>query len=739
MVDFPLKGLGSSLSPMEMLSNGQGRVRFGFFDVDLTARELYKRGSRIHLQDQPFQILTMLLEHPGIVVARTELHKRLWPDNTFVEFDEGLNTAIKKLRYALGDSADNPRFVETVPRQGYRFIAPVEVLSQGGNNGAQQTYESSLRLPLPERNRHHHRFVVIFGTLTLLAAAAAGIATWLKIRAFELRLEKVRITALTDSGKATNAAISLDGKFVAYTRVEGEQQSLWIRQVGTGSEVQILPPDKVEFLGETFSADGNYVFFVRSDKGNVFWRTLYQIAALGGAPRQLIRDVDTPISFSPDRKRFAFLRGNYPKQREDYLIVGDIEGSEKVFATNRLPQHFGASEYPPTGGPVWSPDGRTIAVAVTDPNKASRQHSVVAFSLSNGQSRQIYSTDDQIGRMQWLPDGRSLLLVIADDRTGLGGQLWQLSYPTGEARKLTNDLTNYDPCCLDIAADLEIAAVQGNIHADLWLVQNADVAAARQLTSGQPVFWNAWTQARKVIFGNLKGEIYEMDLDNEKPTLLFADAHNNSAPIPCGASRYIVFVRQSPELGHNIWRMDSDGSNVTELTHGRFDESPMCSPDGKWLIYQSDARAPGSQTTLWRIPVDGHVPMRLTEDTAYRPRVARDGKSILYYKGGDINTPMHVVVIPADGGPHLLSLPLTVEMSLYDWSPGGQSLDYVLTQNGVSNVWRRPLHGGGARQLTDFTSGRIFAFSWSLDGARLLVSRGEIFRDAVILSPLHQR
>src|SRR5439155_11673341 len=136
----------------------------------LSTRVLYKRGLRVHLQDQPFQILTMLLEHPGTVIGRDQLQKKLWTDNTFVEFDKGLNTAIKKLRYALGDSADNPCFVETVPRRGYRFMAPVEGLRRDGKIGRQQVYESSLPLPLPESKGRHRRVMAALTTMILLAA-----------------------------------------------------------------------------------------------------------------------------------------------------------------------------------------------------------------------------------------------------------------------------------------------------------------------------------------------------------------------------------------------------------------------------------------------------------------------------------------------------------------------------------------------------------------------------------------
>src|SRR5215475_12763124 len=130
---------------MAVVSENEARtVRFGVFELDLKAGELRRNGSKIRLQEQPFQILVSLLEQPGKVVTRDELRNKLWPVDTFVDFDHSLNAAIRRLRDALGDSADTPRFVETVARRGYRFIAPV-------TNGAGSTVETAAESPRPER------------------------------------------------------------------------------------------------------------------------------------------------------------------------------------------------------------------------------------------------------------------------------------------------------------------------------------------------------------------------------------------------------------------------------------------------------------------------------------------------------------------------------------------------------------------------------------------------------------
>jgi Tol biopolymer transport system component len=195
---------------------------------------------------------------------------------------------------------------------------------------------------------------VLLGAVVLLVIAAFG-AYKILTRPRELNLQNMQITKLTDSGKAGEVAISPDGRYIVYVLVDGEQQSLWVRNVATKSDVQVLPPDAVDFAGVSFSPDGNYLYFVRSDKSTANYRYLYIMPVLGGAPRQLIRDVDTGLSFSPDGKQMVFLRG-VPEQNVIEVRLANADGTgDHVLAT---------LQSPPTNmnGAAWSPDGTSIAV-----------------------------------------------------------------------------------------------------------------------------------------------------------------------------------------------------------------------------------------------------------------------------------------------------------------------------------------------------------------------------------------
>ena len=431
-------------------------MRFGTYEVDLRLGELRKNGIRVKLTGQPFQILVILLEHPGDLVTREQLQRRLWPSDTFVDFDSGLNAAINRVREALGDSAENPRFVETLPRRGYRFIAPLidsrptsATLPAAESNvspaqtitiqGALPASEASERRPLSRR--------LLIGGVFMLAVLAVAVALLSRLsrRSSEWDFQAMKLSRVTQSGNAINVAISPDGHYVVYALREGEKQSLNVRQVATGSDVQILPPDEVWIWSLTFSPDANYIDFVRSEKPNFTDTHLYRMPVLGGTPHLAMQGgIDFGSSYSPDGRQFAFLRVNSGSEKVDVLIAKADGSDQRVLASRPYRDEF--------IGLAWSPDGKTVAFTTSEATK--RLRSVLwAISVADGSVREIYSTPDTIGRPRWLPDGSGLLAPIGNADQAFRGQLWFISYPKGEARRLTNDLMDYQLCCLDLTPD----------------------------------------------------------------------------------------------------------------------------------------------------------------------------------------------------------------------------------------------------------------------------------------------
>jgi Tol biopolymer transport system component len=600
--------------------------------------------------------------------------------------------------------------------------------AQADSGPAPVSPTSSSALILGEARRH--KGVVIGGMallLLLLLAAGFGIYKWSSGRSRGFNLENMKITQVTSNGKAAMVAISPDGRYVAYLLADGEKRSLWLRQVATGSDVQVFPPEAVRFAGLSFSRDGNYLYFTRSDKTSFYEDYLYQMPVLGGPQRQLIRDIDTPITFSPDGKRFAFLRG-VPSKAESDLLIANADGSgERVLAAAHDWQLL---------GPAWSPDGKVIVVSGQD--LGTGHFFLAAVSIADGSVQEIYKHPGPVGRAQWLADGGGLVFSAVDP-SELRGQIFFLPYPTGQARRLTNDLTDYGFDSLDLTSDGRMLVDTENTGtANLWLVSRGAASGARQITSNEPlspaVTWLPGGEivAVKAPIEDGVGDLVTVDLASGRLTNLTPDAHINLFPKGCG--RRIVFgsFRQG-KVG--IWRIEEDGSNPTLLVPG-FDGSALdCSPDGKWVVFNGPGPAPGTPSRIaWRVSIDGGAPVQLTQQSFGAPTYSPDGKLLAGFLAGQPNTPPRMATMPAEGGAYLATLSLPPDMGSYAWSPDGHAIQYVLVRNGVANLWEQPLTGGPARQITNFTSDEIFAFAWSPDGKQLALSRGQQSHDVILIS-----
>jgi serine/threonine protein kinase/Tol biopolymer transport system component len=399
-----------------------------------------------------------------------------------VELERIANKALEKdrqLRYqTVSDMAvDLKRLKREIASSGHQQQASLSVPNPA--SGDRGGIPSSGRILIAQAKRHKYAIGAGFAVLLLATLAVALVVyRWSSNHASPLDLQNMRVSRLTENGKAINATISPDGRYVVYVLAEGEKQSLWIRQVAAESGVQIVAAGLMQFVGLTFSRDGNFIYFTATAVDHPETGYLYQMPVLGGTPRQLVRDIDSAISIAPDGKRMAFVRAN-PFKGESYLVAANIDGSgEKVLVTRKNPQTF-ASSPTETIPPAWSPDGQTIIASVSD-RPLGGNFSVLVVPVSDGAEKEIYTTTSLIGRLQWMPDGRGLVMVLADPLTGLRGQLWFVSYPSGKVSRITNDLTNYDPCCISLTSDASvIAIIESNYAVGVWIAPGgiADKAA----------------------------------------------------------------------------------------------------------------------------------------------------------------------------------------------------------------------------------------------------------------------
>jgi len=766
-----------------------GSIYFGPFDLSPESSELRKHGQRLKLSGQAIDVLLMLASNAGRLVTREELQRKLWPGDSFGDFEHGLNAAVNRLRETLGDSATNPTYIETIPRRGYRFIARVdqectttdprmpdkvvELRSQHSPDiGAdlkrlkQDTDSSSTHTPSEIRStaplgsvdftegdpsiravlfaeiRRHKAGLAM--TLVGSAVLIAGLGMYfsrLKGHGIEWNQQGMTIRRVTQSGNAVNVAISPDGHYVVYALREGEKQGLNVRQVATGSDVQILPPDEVVIWGLTFSPDDNYIDFVRSEKNNIANTFLYRMPALGGTPHLAMQGgIDFSNSYSPDGARFAFLRVH--DGQIDVLIANADGSNERMLATRPYLDWF-------TWGTAWSPDGKTIAFSTSESNKSIR--SVLwAVSVADGSVREIYSTPNPIGRPRWLPDGSGLLASIGNIEQSLRGQLWFIPFPKGQARRLTNDLMDYQLWSLDLTHDgRTLVDVVGTRVSDLWIAPAGDTSKAKHITrNGHAVGGFSWTSDGRILFASGEGNLSILDFDGSARPLLTPNDHAIGNPSACGDGRYIVYsTYREQKVG--IWRMDADGSNPIRIADETVATSPQCSPDGKWVIYTR-----GTSSTPMRVTITGDKP---PETIAQSPvfwsgtvlAFSPDGKRIAYVappKTPSENSSSPAVFLPSASQPNRLKVIAFdggVTLNEFDWpasagdprwAPGGEAIDYVLTRNGVSNLWQQNLAGSAPQQITNFESGQIFDFDWSRDGSQLALTRGSESSDVILMN-----
>lgn len=582
--------------------------------------------------------------------------------------------------------------------------------------------------------------------LALVFAFAAGVTLLLysylhqKAKWTPFSFQSMKLTRLTATGKSTQAAISPDGKIVAYVVNEAGQRSLWIRQVATSRNLQIVEPSDVDYFGVTVTPDANLVYYVTS-KQNDPYRELYQISVLGGTPKKIMTDVDSPVTFSPDGKRLAFTRGE-PDKGQVSLMIANADGTgEKRIAARKSPASY--------ENPAWSPDGTIIACAAAD-GIAGKVMTAVAVNPDNGAEKPLTAEKWLgVGQLSWLADGSGLVIVAADQESRLS-QLWHVSYPDGATKRLTNDLNNYGGVSIAGQSD-NLVTVRFDQSSNVWVAQqnaNAsqsgapnpkgfaiDVSQARQITSGVKYYSCAWTPDSKLVCSaDASGtrDLWIMDSDGSHQKQLTSDAGSNFQPAVSPDGRYIVFISDR-DGKQNIWRIDADGSHPTQLTNTEFSRNPSVTPDGKWVVLV--ALGSKQNPTLWKVPIEGGTPVQINDKWSAAPTVAPDGKFIAcYYWDEKPDSQLGIAVIPSDGGApvKIFNLP----SMFVRWSPDGRGLVYIDNRSGVSNLWMQPLDEGKPVPLTNFQTDQIFAFDWSPDGKQLTLARGTVTSDVVLFSEL---
>ncbi len=674
------------------------------------------------------------MDRPGQLVTREELKRQLWRSDTFVDFDVSLNKAVNRLREALGDSAEHPRFIETLPRKGYRFVGEVgngagtapksapdltaasrQPAADAGALGQESTAET---IRGPRAHSYSFKHVLVIAIALGIVAVIAGVLFkqfWLP-RSPDLL--SVQVTKLTDSGMVGGVAISADGRYIVYSLSQGEKESLRLSQIATRSDIEILPTGP-EFHGLTFSPDGARIYFVRADPNEPLFKYLYSVPVIGGSARQLLTDVDSPVSFSPDGSQFVFERA-IASHNVIELRIANADGSgERMLATI---QNGDPGLFQP--GPSWSRDGRSIVCPFRMLEKEVRWI-LASISVPDGTVKEIYSDPGALGHPVWLSEEN--LLIPRYEPAYQRSQLWMISYRNGKAQRFTNDLTDYDQP-LDITRDRKTVVTVGTTAvSNVWQGDKHSPSAARQITFGQLSMFHVAETAGGRLFASGGGKIWMVGSNEQSES--FLDLHGTQWLEACNG---LILFTSIEGKTVTLSRVNEDGSHLMKLFSGDL-FYPGCSADGKFAYYVNRHRP----QKIWRISMDGGDPMEIGPgmgEGIHSMSVSPDGKFLAYTFIQSRPNVWKLAIQSASSGPVTKVFDVPGGTHRVRWSAAGTSLQYLVSQNGVTNIWEQPLAGGNTRQLTKFTSGRIFDFTWSFDHERLFFTRGDVTSDVVMFN-----
>jgi len=569
--------------------------------------------------------------------------------------------------------------------------------------------------------------------VVLLFAALVAAIYFLPRGLHRADFSSIRMQRITTTGQALSAGLSPDSRYVVYSQDDNGKKSLWLRQLASTNSVQLLPPAPRAYLIPEFTPDGSFIDYLERVNLTDRFGTLYQISVLGGTPRKLADNLDSPVSFSPDGRQMAFVR-NDPIKGESHLILADSSGGhETKLATRRIGNDIG-----PFALPSWAPDGKSVAVSVSDPAVDGLNLHLLNVSTSDGSAKAFSPVHWRtINHLLWIPDG-SGIFIAAQEKTGAPQQIYWNAQGSAEAHKITGDVNNY--MSLSVASDSRsLLAIQSDINVNLWVGPADDADTAVQITSGRMDGMGglAWTTDGRIVYQGNVGDTYQIwmvNADGSSVHQVTDDRYFHTQPAVCESGRSIVF-ESDPAGIHHLFKMDLEGNNIVQITNGGGEGGPSCNIQSNNLAFSGVSR--DGRTLLYRMDLGAGPPAPLSDllvlgDVAYSPDGTRIMAAFMEPKTGRIQG----CILPSSGGPPLFchNAPPTLDpREVIGWTSDGRGMAALDNRNGIPNLWTFPFNDSNGRQLTHLTKSEIHGFAWSPDGKRIALSRGPIEQNVVLI------
>ena len=695
---------------------------FGNFRLDTKEKTLFRDNKPVPLRPKVFATLQVFVEHAGHLLEKDELMRKIWKDQ-FVE-ESNLSFNIKVLRRVLEDDAHEPRFIETVPRRGYRFIAAV---NQAPTLIRDELSDSDTASKGVASQRPTKRAYLSIVGLTVLLLGGLAAVLWFVQRNHAAVSSSAPILSAPFkaenflSAGAESAVITPNGKYVAYTTEVGGKTSLWLRQLETSENIQIVPPSDQLYRGLAVSHDGNSLYFSRSSGEDRTNLSIYRVMTFGGIPVKIAEHTQRWISLSPDDAHISFVRCKYEDEDFCSLVLADADGkNERKLLTKSRPFRIVDNQF--------SPDGKSIAFATGQSRNGASDFHLVRFDLEKGAESQISPrTFFEIKNLKWLPNGDGLLLTAYETMDG-PLRIWEASIASQEVKVLTNDAVNYWTISLDAAADKMIATLTSNTF-HLFLAPANDLKNVRSLAAARTF---TFAPSGNIVFAGDDGDIWSINRDGSEQRQLTNSPFKDFCPRISPDGRHIFFA--SARSGTvQVWRMNSDGTNQVQLTNREGGYPIFVKPDGRWIYFQS-----GVQRRLWRVSSEGNDEMQVADAEVYQPAFSPNGKLAAYFFRGKAGDPYKVAIMSIDSGKVLKSVSLGEEKAepvCMAWQADNQNLDYVVLSNSNS-LWRQSLGDGRPRLIADLGNEEINDLAVSPDGNYIGLIRGKWILGAVLIKGL---
>ncbi len=751
------------------MSNKINRLyEFDDFRVDPNQKCLWRGKNLVSLTPKAFDTLVVLIENKGRVVDKDTLLNQVWAD-TFVE-EATLAQNISTLRKTLALQPDGKQFIETIPRRGYRFVGEVrEIIDEEeifvvethrqtriiskeeihNSDGTVQTVDlekAVLVSPKPAflTKRRLHLATRVLVCVVLLAGSYFAFRQYLQPKKMsDEQFQNFQIAKLTSNGNIHRIAISGDGKYLALVEKKNEFYTLFLRQTNNANQIEIIPPNKDDFIGVTFSPDNEFIYYATyqplDEKGQVKIGVLYKVPILGGTRTEVLKDADSPVSLSPDGKKLTFIRHLQMEKLSALMIFDCASGAGEIRLTTR-PWRQRFSE----NAPIWSPDGKTIVSSAFGEIKME----IIVTKVKTGEQTSLTEKPwDWLGQMAWLSDGSGIALTsYGENSPNMTDEVWVVSYPSGQSRQVTNGINGFFG--LGITANSNsLVTVKSDRMTSLWVAPKDKPNEAKMIrknTIDGSLFKLGidWTPNGKIVYSTAESgdaDIWIMDADGNNPKQLTDNQAADYAPKVSADGRYIIFI--SNRLGErNLWRMNIDGTNPLQLSNLPNAVFPSISPAGNW-VYFSAMDGKVSKLTLWKVAMNGGESTQMSDLLIISPQISPDGKYLAAYypENGDKNSrKLKLTLLSPSDATIIKQFDSSAKNSPFKWTSDSQAISYSDNSNGVPNLWLQPIDGSNPQRLTDSKTEEIFLHSWSKDGKNLVFVKEITVNDIILLQNIVQ-